>query len=68
MPTTSTAWTEEIFGPVLSVRSFTTEAEALQLANDTRFGLGAAVCTADEARAARVVDALRAGIVWVNCR
>ena len=60
-------WNEEIFGPVLAVRRFATEAEAVALANDTPFGLAAAVMSADGERCERVSRALRAGIVWVNC-
>lgn len=63
----STLWREEIFGPVLCVKRFRTEAEALAMANDSRFGLAAAVMSADGDRAARVANGLRAGIVWVNC-
>ncbi|MDE3027944.1 MAG: aldehyde dehydrogenase family protein [Paracoccaceae bacterium] len=61
------AWVEEIFGPVVCLRPFDTEAEAIQLANDTRFGLAAAVMSADDARCERVARAFRAGIVWINC-
>jgi betaine-aldehyde dehydrogenase len=57
---------EEIFGPVLVVQRFTTEAEAIALANDSPYGLAGAVFTADAARAQRVVRALRAGITWIN--
>lgn len=57
---------EEIFGPVLVVQRFTTEAEAIALANDTPYGLAGAVFTQDAARAHRVVRALRAGITWIN--
>lgn len=60
-------WKEEIFGPVLSVMTFKTEAEALALANDSEFGLAAAVFTSDDAQLKRVTKALRAGIVWNNC-
>lgn len=67
VPLASAAWTEEIFGPVVCVRAFDTEAEAVQLANDSRFGLAAAVMSADLARCERVAAALRAGVVWVNC-
>jgi betaine-aldehyde dehydrogenase len=63
----SEAWTEEIFGPVLCIRAFDTEEEAVRLANDSRFGLAAAVMSADDERAERVAKAFRAGIVWINC-
>jgi len=60
-------WKEEIFGPVLSVMTFKTEEEAIRLANDTSFGLGAAIMSKDEDRCTRFVKAFKAGIVWVNC-
>ncbi|RQP06015.1 MAG: aldehyde dehydrogenase family protein [Paracoccus sp. BP8] len=63
----SDAWVEEIFGPVVCIRPFDTEDEAIRLANDSRFGLAAAVMSADEARCERVARAFRAGIVWINC-
>jgi betaine-aldehyde dehydrogenase len=66
-PIDSEAWTEEIFGPVVCIRAFESEEEAVRLANDSRFGLAAAVMTADDARAERVAAAFRAGIVWINC-
>ncbi|WP_025132459.1 aldehyde dehydrogenase [Pseudomonas sp. PH1b] len=57
---------EEIFGPVLSIISFDTEEEALQIANDSIFGLAAGVWTANLSRAHRFARGLRAGSVWVN--
>jgi betaine-aldehyde dehydrogenase len=57
---------EEVFGPVLTVERFTTEDEAVALANDTIYGLAGAVWTRDGARGRRVADALRCGTVWIN--
>ncbi|MCW8449621.1 aldehyde dehydrogenase family protein [Legionella quinlivanii] len=57
---------EEIFGPVLVVIPFDTEEEAIQIANDTNYGLAAAVWTNNLTRAHRVTSQLRAGILWVN--
>jgi betaine-aldehyde dehydrogenase len=57
---------EEIFGPVLVVQKFKDEAEAIELANDTIYGLAGAVFTNDIARAHRVIRKLRAGITWIN--
>jgi acyl-CoA reductase-like NAD-dependent aldehyde dehydrogenase len=56
---------EEVFGPVLAVLTFDTEEEALRLANDTNFGLAAAVITKDKEQAERVTDALRAGMIEI---
>ena len=67
VPLDASVWREEIFGPVLCVRTFSSEAEAVKLANDTTFGLAGAVMSNDMARANRVARLLRAGIVWVNC-
>ncbi len=58
---------EEIFGPVLAVTTFTDEAEALAIANDTTYGLGAGVWTRDGSRAFRMGRAIQAGRVWTNC-
>jgi len=63
----SSAWTDEIFGPVLSVRTFETEEEAVAAANDTPYGLANAVFSADAARCSRVSAALHSGVVWENC-
>lgn len=66
VPEGSRLWNEEIFGPVLCARRFATEAQAIALANDSRFGLVATVCSADLDRAERVADALEVGHVWIN--
>ena len=58
---------EEIFGPVLAVTTFKTEAEALAIANDTPYGLGAGVWSRDGSRAYRMGRAIQAGRVWTNC-
>ncbi len=57
---------EEIFGPVLSVIPFNSEAQAIQIANDTEYGLAAAVWTQNATRGLRVTKELRAGITWIN--
>lgn len=57
---------QEFFGPVLSVISFETEAEALALANDTVYGLASGVFTRSLTRAHRMIRGIRAGVVWVN--
>ena len=59
--------TEEVFGPVLTVQTFTGEDDAVALANSTRYGLAATMFTGDTGRAERVSARLRAGTVWVNC-
>jgi acyl-CoA reductase-like NAD-dependent aldehyde dehydrogenase len=59
-------WREEAFGPVIVVVGFDTEAQAVALANDSEFGLGAGIWTRDLAQAFRVADNIEAGIVWVN--
>lgn len=58
---------EEIFGPVVTLQSFKTEEEALQLANATNYGLAATIWTQDISRANRVAAKTESGIIWVNC-
>ena len=58
---------EEIFGPVLAVTTFRDEAEALEIANDTLYGLGAGVWTRNGNLAYRMGRAIKAGRVWTNC-
>jgi acyl-CoA reductase-like NAD-dependent aldehyde dehydrogenase len=58
---------EEVFGPVAALTAFDTEDEAIALANDSDFGLAASVWTRDLKKAHRIVGALEAGVVWVNC-
>ncbi|MEE4210269.1 MAG: aldehyde dehydrogenase family protein, partial [Parvularcula sp.] len=66
-PTDAEVWRDEIFGPVLAIRRFRDEAEAVSLANDNHYGLAAAVMGADNTRVQNVARKLRAGIVWINC-
>lgn len=66
VPSTSRLWNEEIFGPVLCAQRFDDEAQAIAMANDSRFGLVATVASADLARAERVAAALEVGHVWIN--
>lgn len=58
---------EEIFGPVIGVTTFKTEEEALAIANDTEYGLGAGVWTRDTNRAYRMARGIQAGRIWMNC-
>ncbi len=58
---------EEIFGPVVTIQSFKTEDEALQLANASDYGLSATIWTQDVSRANRVAAKVHSGIIWVNC-
>ena len=59
--------TEEVFGPVLTIQTFSGEEQAIEMANSTRFGLAATLVTGDPDRAERVSARLNAGTVWVNC-
>jgi betaine-aldehyde dehydrogenase len=67
VPTDASIWKDEIFGPVVCIATFKTEEEAIQLANDSEYGLAAAVMSKDNERCQRVARAFRAGIVWINC-
>lgn len=58
---------EEVFGPFVTVTTFRSEEEALQIANSTDYGLGSGLWTTDLSRAHRVARSLRAGMVWINC-
>eukprot|EP00891_Asterochloris_glomerata_P007829 jgi/Astpho2/7829/e_gw1.00117.41.1_t len=60
-------WRNEVFGPVLAAMTFKDEAEAIHLANDSIYGLGAAIISEDEKRLKRVAEAMEVGIVWLNC-
>jgi 5-carboxymethyl-2-hydroxymuconic-semialdehyde dehydrogenase len=57
---------EEIFGPVVCVTPFADEVEAIELANDTRYGLAGYVWTSDLKRGHRIADAVQAGMIWLN--
>jgi aminomuconate-semialdehyde/2-hydroxymuconate-6-semialdehyde dehydrogenase len=59
--------TEEVFGPVLTIQHFSAEEQAVDMANNTRFGLAATLVTGDPDRAERVSAQINAGTVWVNC-
>lgn len=58
---------DEVFGPVLCLQSFRSEKEAIELANDTEYGLAAVIMTGDQERAERVTSQVSAGLVWNNC-
>jgi len=66
VPPGCSLWREEIFGPVLCVKVFDTEQEAIDLANDSEYGLVATIVTKQEACSERVARALEAGVVWIN--
>ena len=59
-------WRQEVFGPVMIVRPFADETEAIELANDSEFGLGAGIWTRDVGRAHRVARQIQAGVIFVN--
>jgi 5-carboxymethyl-2-hydroxymuconic-semialdehyde dehydrogenase len=58
---------EEVFGPVLCMQTFTSDEEALAMANDTEFGLAAVVVSGVREHAAKITKNLVAGTIWVNC-
>ncbi|KAJ6539610.1 aldehyde dehydrogenase [Mycena capillaripes] len=64
--TSNALWQEEIFGPVVVAKRFSTEDEAVALANDSKYGLGAGIWTQNLSRAHRIAAAIEAGICWVN--
>jgi 5-carboxymethyl-2-hydroxymuconic-semialdehyde dehydrogenase len=66
-PAGSEILTDEVFGPVLTMQTFSTDEEGLALANGTEFGLAACVVTGDRERAERFTKHLVAGTIWVNC-
>ncbi|KAG9258430.1 aldehyde dehydrogenase domain-containing protein [Emericellopsis atlantica] len=66
VPPTAKIWREEVFGPVVVMCPFDDEAEAIRLANDSAYGLGAAVFTQNLERAHRVAEQVESGMVWVN--
>ncbi|KZT29284.1 aldehyde dehydrogenase [Neolentinus lepideus HHB14362 ss-1] len=59
-------WQEEVFGPVVVVKSFASESDGVELANKCKYGLGAGIWTQDLSRAHRVAARIEAGLVWVN--
>ena len=67
VPPDALIWNEEIFGPVLCVRFFDDEEEAVRIANDSVYGLAASVFSSDDATCDRVSKNIRAGVVWINC-
>ena len=66
MTKSNPSYNEELFGPVAIVHKVSSEDEAIDLANDTPFGLGSYLFTTDPDQAARVADAIQAGMVYVN--
>ena len=67
VPLSSRLWQEEIFGPVLCCRTFSSEEEAITLANDSEYGLAATVISGDEEYAGQIASQLEAGHIWLNC-
>jgi aminomuconate-semialdehyde/2-hydroxymuconate-6-semialdehyde dehydrogenase len=67
VPTGAEILEKEVFGPVLVLQKFSSEAELVELANNTEYGLAAMIFTRDEAKAERVSSQIVAGTVWVNC-
>lgn len=67
LPMTCRTNQEEIFGPIVTVTPFRDEAEAVALANDSRYGLAASIWTEQLGRAHRVAEAVQCGTIWVNC-
>jgi len=66
-PFKSQCATEEIFGPVVTLHSFDSESEVVEMANCTQYGLAASVWTKDVTKAHRVAQNIETGMVWINC-
>jgi betaine-aldehyde dehydrogenase len=66
LPASSSLWREEIFGPVIAIQTFSSDEEAIALANDTEYGLAAAVWTQNLDRAWAAGRGIRAGTIWIN--
>ena len=66
VPTTSQLWKEEVFGPVLVSTTFTDDAEAVRLANDSKFALAATIVSTDETAALEMALQIKAGHIWIN--
>jgi acyl-CoA reductase-like NAD-dependent aldehyde dehydrogenase len=58
---------EEVFGPFVTVSAFVSDDEVIEMANDVEYGLGGGLWTNDLTRAYRIADAMRTGMVWINC-
>ena len=58
---------EEIFGPVVTLQTFKSEEEAIEIANDTRYGLSATIWTKNDNKSKRVSNKINAGVIWINC-
>ena len=64
---TDEVFQEEVFGPFVSVTTFSSDEEALEIANATEYGLGSGLWTSNLSRAHKFAESIRAGMVWINC-